>query len=170
MYIRQVTVTYWFCFTLIALGGCASQDESTQASERSISFEHSAGHDGKEQSFAVTFFESGVVLYEGRANVSKPGRYRKTIGIGGFEVLWDRITQKGFWELADEYHIIQTTLPNGDILTKTRSGLPYRYLTLRDHNRTKSISYKYGEPPLLKEAEQAIMTIVSSIVSPTKKK
>lgn len=83
--------------------------------------------------YKLSFYDDGEVIYEGKANVSKAGRWRATLSK---DVLVDLVTEfqrTGYSSLTDKY-------PAG--LTETSTAI----ISLRTGDKVKTVTHEVGSP------------------------
>jgi hypothetical protein len=97
-----------------------------------VTLERTGCH-GQCAEYKLSFYDDGEVIYEGKANVSKAGRWRATLSK---DVLADLITEfqrTGYASLTDKY-------PAG--LTETSTAT----VSLRTGDKVKTVSHEVGSP------------------------
>jgi Domain of unknown function (DUF6438) len=83
--------------------------------------------------YKLSFYDDGQVIYEGKANVSKGGRWRTTVGKQALAELVTEFQRTGYSSLNDKY-------PAG--ITETSTAIT----SLRLGDKTKTVSHEVGSP------------------------
>lgn len=122
---------------------------SSEASEKdstSIIYSKTACY-GKCPVYTMTINGDGSVVFEGKENIDKIGKYSLQLTAGEMDSLISAFEESRFFELNDRYYEDYTDLPT-------------TFITFTHKSRTKKIVDYYGAPKRLKILESKIEEIV----------
>jgi hypothetical protein len=132
----------------VLVGALATQNALAQAAHRSrpqpapapaapatpplITLERTGCH-GQCAEYKLSFYEDGQVVYEGKANVSKAGRWHATVTKDILSDLLTEFQRTSYATLSDKY-------PAG--LTETSTAIT----SLRTGDKVKTVTHEVGSP------------------------
>ncbi len=143
--LRRVATAGMLAGACVLIGASAPQRARGQAAHRSrpqpapapatpplITLERTGCH-GQCAEYKLSFFEDGQVVYEGKANVSKAGRWHATVTRDILSDLLTEFQRTSYATLSDKY-------PAG--LTETSTATT----SLRTGDTVKTVTHEVGSP------------------------
>ena len=143
--LRRVATGGMLAGACVLIGALAPQNVLGQAAHRSrpqpapapatpplITLERTGCH-GQCAEYKLSFYEDGQVVYEGKANVSKAGRWHATVTKDILSDLLTEFQRTSYSTLSDKY-------PAG--LTETSTAIT----SLRTGDKVKTVTHEVGSP------------------------